>query len=85
MIMYVGQPNSIAIKYISRFALREAVVITVLVIIIKIILLSAENDLNDVCQEVVGIKSTYYQFGIALGLPAGELDSIRRAFHQVID
>ena len=47
--------------------------------------ISGINDIKDVRQEVVGIKSTYYQFGIALGLPVGELDSIRRAFHQVID
>ena len=38
---------------------------------------SDENDLNDVCQEIVSIKYNYYQLGVALGLPAGELDSIR--------
>ena len=41
--------------------------------------------MRDVRQEVVDIKANYYQFGIALGLPVGELDSIHRAFHQVID
>ena len=41
--------------------------------------------MRDVRQEVVDIKSTYYQFGIALGLPVGALDAIRTAFHQVID
>ena len=42
----------------------------------------AENDLRVVCQEVVGIKSTYYQFGKELGVPPGELDSIRKQFHH---
>ena len=42
----------------------------------------AENDLRVVCQEVVGIKSTYYQFGKELGIPPGELDSIRKQFHH---
>ena len=46
---------------------------------------SDEYDLNDVWQEVVSIKCNYYQLGVALGLPAGELDSIRKAFHQLID
>ena len=41
--------------------------------------------MRDVRQEVVDIKSTYYQFGISLGLPVGELDSIHGAFYQVID
>ena len=41
--------------------------------------------MRDIRQEVLSIKSTYYQFGIALGLPVGELDAIRRSFHQVID
>ena len=48
-------------------------------------LCSAEDDLRDVCKEVVSIQSTYYRFGIALGLRAGVLDSIRKAFHHVID
>ena len=47
--------------------------------------MSAEGDLSDVSQEVVGIKSTYYQFGIALGLPSGELDSVRTAYGHLID
>ena len=41
--------------------------------------------MRGVRQEVVSIKSTYYQFGIALGIPVGDLDAIRTAFHQVID
>ena len=41
--------------------------------------------MRDIRQEVLSIKSTYYQFGIALGLPVGELDAIRTSFHQVID
>ena len=41
--------------------------------------------MRDVRQEVVDIKATYYDFGIALGLPVRELDSIHRAFYQVID
>ena len=48
-------------------------------------LLLAEGDLSDVCREVVGIESRYYQFGIALGLLSGQLDSIRTAYHQLID
>ena len=47
--------------------------------------LLAEGDLSDVCQEVVGIKSRYYQFGIALGLLSGQLDTIRTAYHQLND
>ena len=47
--------------------------------------LLAEGDLSDVCREVVGIESRYYQFGIALGLLSGQLDSIRTAYYQLID
>ena len=41
--------------------------------------ISDENDLSDVSQEVLSINYSYYQLGIALGLPLGELDSIRAA------
>ena len=46
---------------------------------------SAEDDFRDVRQEVADIKFTYYQLGRELGLPPRELDSIRTAYHQLID
>ena len=46
---------------------------------------SDESDLNDVCQEIVSIKYNYYQLGVALGLPAGELDSIRAVYFYSVD
>ena len=46
---------------------------------------SDEYDLNDVCQEIVSIKCNYYNLGVALGLPPGELDSIRAEYYHSID
>ena len=49
-----------------------------------------EDDFRDICRELVSIKAKYYQLGVELGLPAGELDAIRKdyavdqAFNEVI-
>ena len=47
--------------------------------------ISGENDFYKVYHEIVSIKSTYYQLGIALGLPTGELDSIRAVPYYDVD
>ena len=44
-----------------------------------------EEDLHDVYGEVVNLKSSYYQLGVGLYLPASELDNIRKRFSQDID
>ena len=46
---------------------------------------AAENDFRDVYRAVVHIKANYYQLGVELGLPVGELQAIRRAYAQDID
>ena len=46
---------------------------------------TAEEDFRDVLKEVISLKANYYTFGIELGLPVQELDTIRRAFNQNID
>ena len=46
---------------------------------------SDESDLNDVWQQVASIKYNYYQLGVALGLPAAELDSIRTVSYHSVD
>ena len=46
--------------------------------------LVAEDDLRDVLVEVESIKTTYYQFGLELGLPPRELDAIRKAYDKDI-
>ena len=48
-------------------------------------ILLGEDDLYDVQQEVVDLKASYYQLGVALRLSPQELDSIRKAFGQDID
>ena len=48
-------------------------------------MLTAEDDLHDVYGEVVNLKSSYYQLGMGLYLPARELDAIRKGFPQDID
>lgn len=48
-------------------------------------MISAEDDFRDVFRKVVSLKANYYTFGVELGLPVQELDTIRRAFHQSID
>ena len=48
-------------------------------------MLSGEDDLNDVYKEIVAIKTLYYQVGICLGLPAGELETIWSNYHQLTD
>ena len=53
-------------------------------------LLSDEDDFRDICRELVSIKAKYYELGVELGLPPGELDAIRKdhavdqAFNEVI-
>lgn len=44
-----------------------------------------EEDLRDVCRELVAIRALYYQLGVELGLPAGELDAIRTEHPQTTD
>jgi hypothetical protein len=39
----------------------------------------AEDDLCEVYCELVNIKARYYQLGIVLGLPPGELEAIQQA------
>ena len=46
------------------------------------IYLAAEDDFREVYCELVSIKARYYQLGIALGLPPGELEAIRKAYSQ---
>ena len=46
---------------------------------------SDESDLNDVWQQAASIKYNYYQLGVALGLPAAELDSIRAVSYHNVD
>ncbi|MCG8622142.1 MAG: hypothetical protein MJE68_09135, partial [Proteobacteria bacterium] len=43
---------------------------------------AAEDDFHEVYHELENIKARYYQLGIALGLPPGELEAIRRAHSQ---
>ena len=42
--------------------------------------LSDEDDFRDICRELVSIKANSYQLGVELGLPAGELDAIRKGY-----
>ena len=57
---------------------------------LMIYFMSDEDDFRDICRELVSIKANYYQLGVELGLPAGELDAIRKdctvdqAFNEVI-
>ena len=53
--------------------------------ILRFLYITAERDLKDVCQEVIDTRSTYYQLGVALGIPVAELDSIRAVFCQFVD
>ena len=46
---------------------------------------SAVKDLRDVSSLVQDIKYSYYQLGKEFGLPFGELESIRTAYHHLID
>ena len=39
---------------------------------------SAEDDLRDVREEVISIKTTYFELGIELGISPGNLETIRR-------
>ena len=48
-------------------------------------LLAVESDLYDIQQEVVDLKASYYQLGIALCLSSRELDAIRKTFGQDVD
>lgn len=45
----------------------------------------AEEDFHDVHKAVIKLKGGYYQFGIGLGLPPHQLDTIRRRFPTDID
>ena len=42
----------------------------------------AEGDFREVYCELVSIKARYYQLGIVLGLPPGELEAIRKIHSQ---
>ena len=44
----------------------------------------AEDDFREVYREVISIQSSYYQFGIELGLPLREMDAVQKAFRQDI-
>ena len=37
------------------------------------------------CRELVAIRALYYQLGVELGLPAGELDAVKAEYPQAID
>ena len=43
-----------------------------------------EDSFCKVHSEVIGIKANYYEFGIQLGLPLREIDSVRKAFREDI-
>ena len=43
---------------------------------------AAEDDFHEVYHELENIKARYYHLGIALGLPPGELEAIRKAHSQ---
>ena len=43
----------------------------------------AEDDFHTVYSELVRIKANYYQLGIGLGLPPGELQAIQRGAQHV--
>ena len=49
------------------------------------LLFSADKDFKDVSSAVQGIKYAYYQLGKELGLPPGELESVRRVHHEFLD
>lgn len=44
----------------------------------------AEDNLCEVKREVVKIQAHYYEFGIELGLPLQEMETIKRSFQQDI-
>ena len=44
---------------------------------------TGEDDFRDVCRELVTIRASYYQLGVELGLPPGELEVIRKEYPQV--
>ena len=48
----------------------------------KSTLAAAEDDFHEVYHELENIKARYYHLGIALGLPPGELEAIRKAHSQ---
>ena len=54
----------------------------VIVVISELFCFKAEDDLGDVYQEVVDIQNTYYQFGMKLGLPPRELDTIEMEYER---
>jgi hypothetical protein len=43
---------------------------------------TVEDDFREVYREVVSIQPSYYQFGIELGLPLREVDTVQKAFRQ---
>ena len=47
-------------------------------------LFAAEDDFREVYREVVNIQSSYYQFGIELGLPLREMNAVKKAFQPDI-
>lgn len=46
---------------------------------------TAEDDIRDVCEQVMEVSPKYYKLGIVLGLPTSELDKIRQGFPQDMD
>ncbi len=43
----------------------------------------AEDDFHSIYSELVTIKANYYQLGIGLGLPPGELQAIRKGAQDI--
>ena len=46
-------------------------------IFINIILTTDEGHLCDICSELAPVRANYYQLGVQLGLPAGDLEAIK--------
>ena len=44
---------------------------------------AGERDFYHVYRELISIKANYYQLGIGLGLPPGELSSIRKGAQDI--
>ena len=53
--------------------------------IVVIIAEAESDDLRDVKREVLSLKSEYYQLGVELGIPAGELDAVRKSHNTDLD
>ena len=51
----------------------------------RIYFFTAEDNVYDVCQEVMEVSAKYYKLGIVLGLPLSELDKIQQGFPRDMD